>query len=226
MRSVSFWLVWLLVVSGFILACSQGLHVIVLYDRAGGLESGDAVFWKEESIGKVESVEAKSEGSWAVHLRIREEFRQAVTDQCRFFVQDDPQQQGRKAVEMVRLSEGGKPLTDGAVVKGSSSLSLLLESGNRELQAWARLLQEELERWEEELRRLPEREWYRHLERQMEQFAREMEDAGEQARRYFREEVLPRLEESVRELKKRLLEQDMEEDAGVLEVKLQELQHI
>ena len=127
---------------------------------------------------------------------------------------------------MVNLAEGGNPLPNGAKVEGSTYLSLQLERGSRGLAAWSQLLLQELERWQKELNQLPEEEWYKELKRQMDYWLSEMGQAGVETRRYFREEVLPRLEEAVRELKRRLRELNKEEEADILEIKLEELKRI
>ncbi|NIR15784.1 MAG: hypothetical protein GWN86_18375, partial [Desulfobacterales bacterium] len=49
---------------------------------------------------------------------------------------------------------------------------------------------------------------------------------GVETRRYFREEVLPRLEEAVRELKKRLKELGKKNEAEILNIKLEELRQL
>ena len=88
------------------------------------------------------------------------------------------------------------------------------------------MLQQELERWQKELNQLPEEEWYKELEHQMDYWLSEMGQAGVETRRYFRKEVLPRLKEAVRELKRRLRKLNKEEEADILEIKLEELKRI
>jgi hypothetical protein len=127
---------------------------------------------------------------------------------------------------MINLAEGGNPLPNGAKVEGSTYLSLQLEKGSRGLAAWSQLLLQELERWQKELNQLPEEEWYKELERQMDYWLSEMGQAGVETRRYFREEVLPRLEEAVRELEKRLKELGKKNQAEILNIKLEELKQL
>ena len=88
------------------------------------------------------------------------------------------------------------------------------------------MLRQELERWQKDLDQLPEEEWYKELERQMDYWLSEMGQVGVETRRYFREEVLPRLEEAVRELEKRLKELDKKNEAEILKIKLEELKRI
>jgi hypothetical protein len=220
------WVLSLLFLCGLVLACLGNLRLTVLYNQADELKAGDRVIWQEQTIGEVQNVEADATGRVAAQLQIKGDFREKVTDKSRFLIQTDPQHYRQKHVEMVNLAEGGNPLPNGAEVKGSTYLSLQVERGSRGLAAWSQLLRQELERWQKELHQLPEEEWYKELERQMDYWLNEMGQAGVETRRYFRQEVLPRLQEAVRELEKRLKELGKENEAEILNIKLEELKQL
>ncbi|MEE9612323.1 MAG: hypothetical protein V3W19_13800 [Desulfatiglandales bacterium] len=220
------WVLFLLLLCGLVLACLGNLRLTVVYDQADELRAGDRVIWQEQTIGEVQAVEADATGRLAAQMQIKGNFREKVTDESRFLIQADPQKYWQKHIEMVNLAEGGNPLPNGAKVEGSTYLSLQLERGSRGLAAWSQLLLQELERWQKELNQLPEEEWYKELEHQMDYWLSEMGQAGVETRRYFREEVLPRLEEAVRELEKRLKELGKKNEAKILNIKLEELKRI
>ena len=220
------WVLSLMFLCGLFFACLANLRLTVLYDQTDELKAGDRVIWQEQTIGEVQNVEADATGRGAAKLQIKGDFREKVTDESRFLIQADPHNYWQKHIEMVNLAEGGNPLPDGAEVEGSTYLSLQLEKGSRGLAAWSQLLQQELERWQKELNQLPEEEWYKELERQMDYWLSEMGQAGVETRRYFREEVLPRLEEAVRELEKRLKELGKKNEAEILNIKLEELKQL
>mgnify|MGYP001816284678 FL=1 len=226
MQCNRFWVLFLLFLCGLVFACLGNLRLTVLYGQTEELKAGDRVIWQEQTIGVVQNVEADATGRGAAQLQIKGDFREKVTEESRFLIQADPQHYWQKHIEMVNLAEGGDPLPNGAEVEGSTYLSLQVERGSRGLAAWSQLLRQELERWQEELGQLPEEEWYKELERQMDYWLSEMGQAGVETRRYFREEVLPRLEEAVRELKRRLRELHKEKDVDILEIKLEELKRI
>jgi ABC-type transporter Mla subunit MlaD len=205
--------------------CASSLRMTVLYDQTRGLKPGDRVFCKGQNIGPVERIEVDPQGRYRVHLQIKQDFRNMVTEQSRFLIQGDPLSPGNRAVEMVQLAPGGRPLADGATVEGSSSISVLLEEGTRGLQSWSKLFQEVLEGWQKEVSQLPEKAWFKNLEQQMENWTRVLEESGEEMHRYFREEVLPRLEESMRELDRRLQELG-EKDIKDLEKKLEQMKNL
>jgi len=220
------WFLCLLFLGGLVSACLGNLRLTVLYDQTDELKAGDRVIWQEQTIGVVQDVKTDATGRGVAQLQIKGDFRDKVTDESRFLIQADPQHYWQKHIEMVNLAEGGDLLPNGAKVEGSTYLSLQAERGSRGFAAWSQLLLQELERWQKELNQLPEEEWYKELERQMDYWLSEMAQAGVEARRYFRKEVLPRLEESVRELKKRLREFHKQKDADILEIKLEKLKRI
>ena len=220
------WVLFLLILCGLVPACLGNLRLTVLYDQTDELKAGDRVIWQEQTIGVVQNVEAGATGRVAAQLQIKGDFREKVTDESRFLIQADPQHYWQKHIEMINLAEGGDPLPNGAEVEGSTYLSLQVERGSRGLAAWSQLLLQELERWQKELNQLPEEEWYQELERQMDYWLSEMGQAGVETRRYFREEVLPRLEEAVRELEQRLKELGKKNEAEILNIKLEELKQL
>ncbi len=226
MRNNSFWILPLIFVYVLAAACVGSLQLTVLYDRTEGLKQNDPVLWNEQKIGKVQSVKQNVQGQASVQLQIRKDFSDKVTNESRFLIQTDPQRQGQSLVNMVNLSEEGNPLPTGTAVEGSTYLSLQLEKTERGLEAWRKQLERELERWEEEMSQLPEREWYKELEREMDYWLNKLGQAGVETREYFKEEVLPRLEEALRELRKRLRQLGKEKEVETLEVKLDKLKSI
>jgi hypothetical protein len=226
MKKLLFWSLQTFLFCGMLLACVGGLQLTVLYDRTEGLKQNDPVLWNEQRIGKVQSVKQNGQDRASVQLQIRRDFREKVTDESRFLIQADPQRQGQSLVKMVNLSEKGNPLPSGTAVEGSTYLSLRLEGTKKGLEAWRNQLERELERWEEELSQLPEREWYKELEGEIDYWLNELAQAGVETREYFREEVLPRLEESLRALRKRLRQFGKEKEVETLEVKLDRLKRI
>jgi hypothetical protein len=194
-----------------------------MYDRAEGLKPGDPVYGEDQIIGAVGSMEIDSRGRTAVPLRIKNDFGVNVTDSSRFLIQADPRKPGSQSVKMIHLRAGGRPLPDGAVVEGSTSFSIALEKGNREVLGWSKFLQDALDRLESEFRRLSEKEWQKKLEDQLEGWTRELKRSGEEVRRYFQKEIYPRLEQAVQNLLRWLKKQGKEKEGQPLEEKLDEL---
>ncbi len=217
---------WVLVLVLGLLGCAPCRNVLVLCDRPGSLKSGGRGLWENQTIGSVGEFQANPSGKTVVPLRVKPDFRQALTDQSRFFIQSDPDRPESQSVKMHLLGSGGKPLPDGAVVEGSTPFSYLIEKGSREAQALPRLIQDGLDLLAKELSRLSEREWQRELERQIEAWTRELQRSGEEARRYFQREILPNLEKVVQDFLRRLKELGRELEGKPLEEKLERLKKI
>lgn len=207
-------------------SCSRHLTVNVLYDQTGGLKAGDSAYLNIEKIGTIGPLEVDSKGRILVPLKIDPDFRERITDQSRFVIQEDPFRSDRQSVRVIQLNSRGKPLDDGAVVEGSSSFSAFLKRGGRELLGWTRLFLEALGRLEKEMERLSDREWQKELEAQIEEWTRELERSSEEVRRYFERKILPRLEESVRDLRRRLEGQGKEKTLQPLEEKMERLRRV
>ena len=221
-RKTSYFLLAMILLLG-VASCATQHKVMVLYDRPGSLKPGDRVIWENQTIGSVGDFQANPSGKTVVPLQVKPDFREALTDQSRFLIQADPDRPGSQMVRMVLLSSGGKPLPDGAVVEGSTSFSLMIERGSRGIQGIPQFLQDALDRLSREVGRLSDREWQKELERQLDSWTRELKKAGEDTRRYFQKEVLPKLEHAVQDLLRRLKELGKEEDGKVLEEKLERL---
>lgn len=220
-RSISF----LSLVLFFILlsSCAGHHRVLVLYDRTDGLKPGDRVYSENQVIGSVGTFEGNPKGKTVVPLRINPDFRQTVTDQSRFIIQADPRQPGSQSVKMGLLAPGGKPLGDGATVEGSTNLYFMFEKGAQGIQSGSKLLGEAIGRLEREMKRLSEKEWQTELEGQIDRWTQELKGAGEDMRRYFQKEVLPRLEKVVQDVLRRLKELGKEKDGKSLEEKFEQL---
>ncbi len=207
----------------FLSSCVGHHRVLVLYDRTEGLKPGNRVYWENRTIGSVGAFEGNPKGRTIVPLKIDPDYRQALTDQSRFIIQADPREPGKQSILMALLATGGKPLADGATVEGSTNFSLMVEKGTREVRSWSKTLGEAMDRLEKELRRLSEREWQKELEGQLEVWTRELKGAGEEMRRHFQKEVLPRLERAVQDLLRRLKELGKEEEGKSLQEKFDQL---
>lgn len=207
-------------------SCASPHRVFVRFDRTQGLNPGDPIYWEDQVIGTVGAFEENPKGDTVVLLRIHPDFRQRVTEKSRFLIQSDPKRPGCQAVKMALLAAGGKPLPDGATVQGSTATSFLLESASQEIHAWLQTLREALDRWEKGMKDFSERQWQKELEAQIENWTRELKAAGEDLRRHFRNEILPRLEKAVRDLLRRLRELGREEEGISLTKKWEQLQRV
>lgn len=208
-----------------LVSCSNDLGVTILYDAPASLKPDDPVRWKDQQIGSVSSVSVNKQGRVAVAVNIQPAFRDKVTEQCRFVLRQKGLQAGRQNIELICMAEGGTPLPNGAEVEGLTTWGLLLEQGRQGLRAWSERMKNDLQRWEQALKQLPLEAWARELEQRMTYWARELEQAGEETQRFFKQEVLPALEEALKALKRQLPAQERDK-VEKLERQLDELKRI
>jgi hypothetical protein len=208
-----------------LVSCSNELGVTVLYDSPAGLQPDDPVHWQEQQIGTVSAVSVNKQGRIAVAVKIQPAFRDKVTDQCRFVLRQKGLQGGRHDIDLTCLAEGGTPLSNGAEVEGLTTWGLLLEQGRQGLRAWSERMKNDLERWQQALKQLPLEAWAGELEQRMTYWTRELKQAGEETQRFFKQEVLPTLEEALKNFRQRLPSQERNK-AEKLERQLEALKRI
>ncbi len=214
---------WLSIILLVLASCATSHKIMVMYDRPGSLKSGDRVIWENQTIGSVGDFQLNPSGKTVVPLLVKPDFRQALTDQSRFLIQPDPGRPGSQSIKMVHVASGGKVLPDGAVVEGSTTFSLMTERGTRGIQGIPQILQDAMDRLSKELGRLSDREWQKELESQLDTWTRDLKKSGEDTRLYFQKEVLPKLEEDLQDLLRRLKDMGNEKDGKILEEKLGQL---
>ena len=209
------WLVLLLLATA---ACTErDLGLSIRYDRINGLTEGARVLMDRNEVGRVTGIAYTSEGDFQVKIIIRREFRQAATENSRFFIIVDPAGKERRAIAMLQVRPGGIPLSDGATVAGATPYSARLEKFLAGVEDRVGELQERIKALGEDVRRIPESEAVRKLERQLADFAAELQRQGRETREKLLNEVLPRLEAALENLRRRLHELGREDELEPLE---------
>ena len=208
-----------------LVSCSNELGITILYDPPASLKPGDPVHWQDQQIGTVSTVSVNKQGRVAVAVKIQAAFRANVTDQCRFVLMKKSIQPEQYAINVTCLAAGGTPLPNGAEVEGLTTWGLLLEQGRQGLQAWSKQLQTDLERWQQTLKQLPFEAWAQELEQRMTYWEHELDQAGAETKRFFKQEVLPALEAAINDLKRQLPPRERDKTQK-LERQLEELKQI
>ena len=220
-------IVILMMISFVGLGCNAGdLDLSVIFDDIQGLKSNDSVIFEHNRIGKVNDVTYTKEGTYRVELRIDKAFKNAATEHVRFFIISDPQNQGRKAVEMIQTHEGGKPLQNDAVIEGSRKSSAVFERLEKDIEKGIEDLRKEFDEFAEELKKIPDSEAYKALEKTLADLYDEMKRSGKEVREKIQKEILPQIEKELENLKKRLQKKGQENELKPLEIKMEEIKKI
>lgn len=193
--------VFLLLFGGCI---QQDLTIIIRFDQIEGLTKGGRVIFEQNHIGDVKEVLYSDEGHYDVTVVIKKEFAPAVTEYSEFFINDDPQQDGKKAVEMIRVQEGGKMLEDGARVEGTTKTSVYYDQMRRHFEKGIDRFTKEFEEFAEKLQKEADKLDFKELEQEFDSLLEEMKRSSEAAREKMEKDIIPKLKKELEELRKRL----------------------
>jgi hypothetical protein len=189
--------------------CSQDLHFKIHYGHVDGLAIGDPLTLNDRQVGQVTAIDTAKEGGYLVSVTVDRESISAATSESNFYLVDNPQDTARKRIDIVQARPDGKPLAEGAVVEGSYPGPLgplpfgaiLKEFGNA---LWD--LRGQVERFRQELEKVPNSEEARKLEEAWRQLMKEMLEAQNAAEGSLKKDLLPKLQEELENLKKKLQE--------------------
>ncbi|RLB42348.1 MAG: hypothetical protein DRH12_05895 [Deltaproteobacteria bacterium] len=208
-------------------ACQgEDTRIHIKFKDAQGLVTRDRVISQGQKIGEVAQVKYTSYGDFLVDVVVPERFRDRLTDRSRFYLIDDPDREGKKAVEVVQQGAPGKPLDDGATVVGSSKIDDMINELMAEMHKGLGQLEAQYQELLDSLKKLPESEEVKRLQEEFQKLLENMKKEGKAAREKFKKEILPKLEKELDRLKEKLKELGREKEVEPLEINLEELKKI
>jgi hypothetical protein len=208
----------------FLLACKEsGLNISIRFDQVMGLKANDMVIFESNPIGLVTRVHYAQNGFYWVNLKIKDDFAQAATENARFYVIEDPQTAGQKAIEMIQIRKGGALLADGATVEGSTRSLAVFQKMLKDFDQQTGKLGAQIEQFVQDLRNLSQSAEVKQLQKDLEQLGGKMEEAGKAARHKIQNEIVPLLKKELDHLKKRLEQFGREKEVEPLEKQLEKL---
>ncbi len=208
-------------------ACrSSSIEINVRYDRISGLTADNRVMFEGSDAGAVESIQYTREGAYVVQLSVDKGFANALTEHARFFIIEDPNRAGDKAVEIRHLHSGGRLLTSGASVSGAYDIDDLSRQLQKDIESGVRFFKQALEDFGRDINEFAESEEYRNLKRSLEGLAEELAHKGKAARETVKRQWLPRIQRELEELRKRLKQLGRENEMAPLEEQVERLRQI
>lgn len=178
-------------------------------DEKHGLQTGDPVVFEGQSVGEVKAIVPHTPRGYRAEVLIFGPHRGIARAGSEFRIAADPARMGRKHVEIANAAEAGAALEEGATVRGT------LDSGAafapfRELiegfSAGLKGLADQAEALRRGLEGIPNSPEAQRLEEEWRRLLEEIAKAQAEAEESLREELLPRLQEELEALKKRLEE--------------------
>ncbi|MDP9129441.1 MAG: hypothetical protein M3N35_03570 [Candidatus Binatota bacterium] len=203
-----------LTLSLFCYGCADGaLHLKMELEKTYGLSAGDPVVFENDTVGAVASVEPRDPNGFIANLEIAKEKRELATTDARFRIADHLSGAQRKQVEIIHAGVDGTSLEDGATVQGSPASAPLfpfseLFGGMAE---GLRNLREQTERFRREFENIPDSDEARQLREEWRRLVEEIQKAQSEAKESLREEILPKLEEEMENLRKKFEEMKPED---------------
>lgn len=217
----------LLVLPLTFMACKNNtLNLKIRYHQVQGLQQGDRVIFEQNHIGAVNKVVYSDEGLFIVYIAIKKDFANTATEHSRFFIITDPQNVENKAVEMIHARTGGILLQNNATLEGSTETSVFLNQLFNDIENGLADLQKQFEQFSKDLKSIPESEEFKRLEEALKRLAEEMKRSGEVTRQKLQKELLPKLKEEMEKLRKRLREFGHEDEMKPLEIQMEKMEKI
>jgi gas vesicle protein len=130
------------------------------------------------------------------------------------------------ALVFLGCKEGGSPLQDGATVQGSTKSSAVFSHMRENFEKRLENLNEQFERFFEDLRSVPETEDFKKLEKELERLAEEMKRSSKSVREKIQKELLPRLKEKIEKLREQFRKFGREEELEPLETQMEKIINI
>lgn len=215
-----------------LLAGCTATRFSVSFNRIYGLRQGDPVLFRDTPVGRVHKVTYTETGVFLVEIELEQAFAHAATEHSRFMITDAPGRTGDKAV-LIRQSEpGGEKIAGGAVVEGSEpddTAAAMEDAGaviSESLAVLMKIMEQGLSDLGVMLQTLPETQEYQVLMKALSDLEARLKTSGAEMAETLRRDVLPFLEEKIRELAERLKQQGQEDKARNLEQELERLQQI
>jgi vacuolar-type H+-ATPase subunit I/STV1 len=174
----------------------------------------------------VDAISYSEGGGYIADVKIDKGFTKAVTEHSRFFVINNPSEKGRKAIEMIKVAEGGVPLQQGAIIEGSTRFALLLGLMGDDFGKVMSEVSRKINKLADEIKQIPESREIKKLEDYLKELKEKMKKTGTGFREKIQKQVLPRLQKEIEKLKERLRKFGREKEVEPLEVKMEELRKI
>ncbi|HYE36682.1 hypothetical protein [Methylocaldum sp.] len=196
-----------------LLGCGRDeLNLTLQLDGLSGLQPGDTVVLRNQPVGEVTAVEAAGQSGYLAKLAIESELVPEATQSARFLVGEDPDNPGRRRVEILPGDPDDALLADGATVRGSIKQAPLfpLEEILRSFTEGLGILRDQVERFESDIRRVPESEEAQRLRDEWARLLDEIQRAQAATEESVKRDLLPKLQQEL---------QDLEEELRALEAR-------
>jgi paraquat-inducible protein B len=201
-----------------------GHRFTISFDQVNGLKQKDPVIFEGTTVGQVKKITYTQDAKFQVAVEIAETFSDRATEDSRFFIGNAPGDAATKAVIIEQSRAGGKKITAGAVVDGSTRSPA--ETAAASLEEMWQAMEKKMADLMEHLETIPETEEYLAMKEAMAELEQKLKSSGQKMGDTLKNDILPLLEEKIRALSESLRQQGKENQAEELEKDFGRLQKI
>ena len=216
MKTLAFWAMAALVITG----CNSTHDFFIRFNDVEGLKKSDSIIFGNKPIGAVRDVEYTDAGDFLVKAAVDRDFADLPRDSSTFYIDSNPEAEGRKAVIIVQIREGGSKIEQDAIVQGQSKYAALFGRIAGEFRNHVRMLESGIDEFFEGLKDFSADEQIKRIEAELDKLIAQMENLSAEMKNRLENEVLPRIRERIEELRRRLEQMGKEEKLKYVDRKM------
>ncbi len=105
-----------------LIGCIGTTHIFkIRFNDIQGMRENDQVFFDKTAIGKVTGIEYTDTGNYLVSVAVEDQFLSLPKDSSTFYIDSNPESEGRKAIWIIQIKDGGNIIKKNAIVRLFSS---------------------------------------------------------------------------------------------------------
>jgi len=205
---------------------ATSLDFSIRFDTIDGLRKNDTVYYDTTRVGKVKDIEYTDTGEFRVYVVVENQYASLPKYSSTYFIDTDPENYQRKAIQIVQLHDGGQKIKQNALIDGQSKYAAIYDQITQKFRKNLQVMESEITELFSDLQSLSEDEQIKQLENQLEKILRDVKKLSSQMRHKLETEILPRIQQQLKDLKSRLKKNGREEKLNDAEKKYDRVSEI
>jgi hypothetical protein len=188
-----------------IIGCIDTTHNFkVRFNDIQGLQKNDQVYFDKTVIGKVTAIDYADSGSYLVSVAVEDQFSSLPKDTSTFYIDSNPYTESEKAVRIIQVKDGGNKIEKKAIVEGQSKYVAIYGQIANRFRKNIYVMQSEINELFKGFQSLSESEQIKQIERQLDKILAELDLLSVEMRHKVKTEILPKINEQIEKLRRRL----------------------
>lgn len=205
-----------------IIGCIETTHNFkVRFNDIQELRKNDQVYFDKTVIGKVTGIEYTDSGSYLVSVAIEDQFSTLPKDTSTFYIDSNPDTESQKAVRITQIRDGGNKIEKRAIVDGQSKYAAIYGQIANKFRKNIHAMESEINEFLNGFQNLTESEQIKQIERQLDKILAELDHLSVEMRHKFKTEILPKINEQIENLRRRLEELGKEQKLKYVDQKIE-----